>query len=144
VASSASAEDEAAEELREAVIDAINVEREKAGLKTLDPHRKLTAAAEDRLQDMFERRYFGHVAPDGTRPDALVRRRGYDFVAIGENLATGQRTAEQVVARWMRSRGHRATLLGSFEDVGVAVTPGSPTRRRTRGYTFVALFARDR
>jgi uncharacterized protein YkwD len=126
----------------EAVLDVINAERERRGLRPLKLDRKLNAAAEDRIRDMFDRGYFGHVAPDGTQPDAWVRRRGYTFKGIGENLATGPRTARQAVDHWMRSRAHRRTLLGGFEDAGIAVAPGSPTGR-TRGYTFVALFGRE-
>ena len=127
----------------EAVLDLMNVERERRGLRRLKLNRKLSAAAEDRLRDMFGRGYFGHVAPDGTQPDAWVRRRGYEFAGLGENLATGQRTERQAVDHWMRSRAHRRTLLGKFEDAGVAIAAGSPTTGRARGYTFVALFARD-
>ena len=126
----------------ETVLELLNAERERRGLRPLKRDRKLSEAAEDRLRDMFDRRYFDHVAPDGTAPDAAVRRRGYDFEAVGENLATGQRTARQAVDHWMRSRRHRATLLGRFEDAGIAIAPGSPAGRG-RGYTFVALFGRE-
>ena len=127
---------------REELLDFMNAERKRRGLRPLKMDRKLNAAAEDRMRDMFDRRYFGHVAPDGTRPDALVRRRDYEYEALGENLASGQRSARQAFRQWMRSRGHRETLLGRFEDVGIAIAAGSPTGR-TRGYTFVALFGRD-
>ena len=126
----------------EAVLDFLNAERERHGLRPLKLNRRLSAAAEDRLRDMFGRGYFGHVAPDGTQPDAWVRRHGYEFTGLGENLATGQRTERQAVEHWMRSRGHRRTLLGRFEDAGIAIGAGSPTGR-ARGYTFVALFGRE-
>jgi uncharacterized protein YkwD len=127
----------------ELVLDVMNAHRERRGLPKLRMNRKLNAAAEDRIRDLFRRRYFEHVAPDGTPPDAWVRRRGYDYTRIGENLATGQPGAREAVDQWMRSRGHRATLLGSFEDAGIAIAEGSPTSTRKRGYTFVALFGRE-
>ena len=127
----------------DAVLDFMNVERERRGLRPLKLNRKLSAAAEDRLRDMFGRGYFGHVGPDGTQPDAWVRRRGFEFMGLGENLATGQRTERQAVEHWMRSRAHRRTLLGKFEDAGIAIAAGSPTAGRARGYTFVALFGRE-
>jgi uncharacterized protein YkwD len=129
-------------DVRAALLDLMNSQREKRGLPPLRPSRKLNAAAEARLGDMFEQRYFGHVAPDGTQPSVFVRRHGYDYTRIGENLATGQRSAREVVDHWMRSRGHRATLLGKFEDAGIAIAEGSPTGR-ARGYTVVALYGRD-
>jgi uncharacterized protein YkwD len=128
---------------REPLLDLLNAQRARQGLRPLKLNRKLNAAAEDRIRDMFERRYFGHVAPDGTRPDVWVGRRGYRYAALGENLATGQRSAPEVVRQWMRSRGHRATLLGKFEHAGIAIAAGSPSGR-ARGHTVVALFARER
>jgi len=126
---------------RDAVLAAMNDYRGERGLPPLGFDRRLNAAAEDRLRDMFERRYFDHTAPDGTSPFAAVRRRGYRYLSVGENLAAGQRSAREVVEQWMRSRGHRANILGDFEDAGIAIAAGSPTGE-TRGYTFVALYAR--
>ena len=127
----------------EAVLDEMNRERRRRGLPALLLSRSLNAAAEDRLRDMFEQGYFAHDAPDGTSPFVALRRRGYRFLSAGENLASGQGSATQVVEQWMRSPGHRANILGRFEDAGIAIAPGSPTGRG-RGYTFVALYARPR
>jgi uncharacterized protein YkwD len=127
----------------EAVLVEMNRERRRRGLPELFMSRRLNAAAEDRLRDMFEQHYFAHDAPDGTSPFVALRRRGYRYLSAGENLASGQRSAAEVVEQWMRSPGHRANVLGRFEDAGIAVAPGSPTRR-SAGYTFVALYARPR
>lgn len=127
---------------REALLDSMNTQRERRGLPRLRLNRKLNAAAEARLGHMFDKEYFGHIAPDGTPPAAWVRRHGYHYRRIGENLATGQRTARQVIDQWMRSRGHRATILGKFEDAGIAIAEGSP-EGRARGNTVVALFAHE-
>jgi len=127
----------------EAVLIEMNRERKRRGLPALYMSRSLNAAAEDRLGDMFEQGYFAHDAPDGTSPFVALRRRGYPFLSAGENLASGQMSAAQVVEQWMRSPGHRANILGRFEDAGVAIALGSPTGRGS-GYTFVALYARRR
>jgi uncharacterized protein YkwD len=127
----------------EAVLVEMNRERRRRGLPALFMSRSLNAAAEDRLRDMFEQRYFAHDAPDGTSPFVSLRRRGYRFLSAGENLASGQGSAAQVVEQWMRSPGHRANILGRFEDAGIAIALGSPTGRGI-GYTFVALYARPR
>jgi uncharacterized protein YkwD len=76
-------------------------------------------------------------------PFTWVRRHGYRYAAVGENLATGQRAARQVVDQWMGSPGHRANILGNFEDTGIAIVSGSPLGR-SRGYTFVAMYGRGR
>jgi uncharacterized protein YkwD len=128
---------------RGTLLRAMNEQRGRRGLPPLHRNVLLDAAAADRIHDMFEHGYFDHVAPDGTQPFVWVRRRGYRYLVVGENLATGQRAAAQVVEQWMRSPGHRANVLGRFEDTGIAIASGSPLGR-SRGYTFVAMYGRAR
>lgn len=42
------------------------------------------------------------------------------WTRAGENVAFGQRSAEEVHQKWMASDGHRANILGDFTDVGIA------------------------
>ena len=127
---------------RAMVLEVMNAQRLRRGLPPLHRNARLDAAAADRVRDMFEQRYFDHVAPDGTQPFVWVRRRGYAYSRLGENLATGQRGARQVVEQWMASSGHRANILGDFEDAGIAIAEGSPTGE-SHGYTFVAMYGRE-
>lgn len=128
----------------QAVVDEMNLYRRQHGLAPLVRNPALELAASDRIDDMFTRRYFDHVSPDGVQPFARARSRGYRWSMIGENLAEGQRSAREVVADWMQSPGHRANILGStFEECGVAIAEGSPVRQ-SRGYTFVAFYATPR
>ena len=126
-----------------ALLGAMNEHRQRRGLRPLHRSTRLEAAAADRIRDMFAQRYFDHVAPDGTEPFTWARHRGYSYAALGENLATGQRRAEAVVEQWMRSPGHRANIMGDFEDAGVAIAAGSPTWR-SDGFTYVVLYGRER
>ena len=127
---------------RASVLEAMNEQRVRRGLPPLNRNTRLDAAASDRIRDMFDQRYFDHVAPDGTEPFVWIRHHGYRFSAVAENLASGQRSARQVVDQWMRSPGHRANILGDYEDAGIAIAYGSPTGRY-RGYTFVAMYGRE-
>jgi len=123
-----------------AVIAEMNRERATHGLKPLRINDTLSAAAVDRIDDMFGKHYFAHVSPDGVQPWKWVQRRGYNYREIGENLAVGYPNAFSVVDGWMHSPGHRANVLGThFAEVGVAVAPGSP-ERGFRGPTVVALY----
>ena len=127
---------------RVSLLQAMNEQRARRGLPALHRNVRLDEAAADRIRDMFEFRYFAHVAPDGTEPFVWVRQRGYRYQRVGENLAMGQTAARQVVEQWMASPGHRANILGSFDDTGIAIASGSPTGR-SRGYTFVAMYGRQ-
>jgi len=123
-----------------AVVAAMNAERAENGLQPLRINDELSLAASDRISDMFRKHYFSHVSPDGLQPWSWAERRGYDYRRIGENLAVGYPAAAEIVDGWMHSPEHRANVLSrAFDEVGVAVAPGSPTRP-FRGPTVVALY----
>ncbi len=123
----------------EIVIAAMNQERAAHGLPPLQINIELTEAANDRLDDLFAQHYFAHVSPQGLQPFAWAERRGYEYRAMGENLATGY-SPREVVGCWMHSPGHRANILGrNFNEVGVAIAPGSPVHAEG-GPTVVALY----
>lgn len=129
----------------QALVAEMNSYRAQAGLQPLRLNARLNDAATDRIRHMYSKRYFDHVAPDGTQPFVWARRHDYRYATIGENLAAGYPSAQRVVAGWMNSPGHRANILGrSFEDVGLAIADGFPGRNaRVRGPTVVALYARE-
>lgn len=124
----------------EAVVEAMNEERAARGLRPLRLNHQLSLAAGDRIDDMFAKRYFDHVSPDGIQPFTWVRKRGYSYRAIGENLAVGYPTASRVVDGWMHSPGHRENVLHrAFDEVGIAIANGSPVARMSSP-TIVALY----
>jgi uncharacterized protein YkwD len=59
---------------------------------------------------MDARDYMAHESPDGEGPGERARRHGYNSWGA-ENVAKGQRSAEQVMEAWMNSPGHRANIL---------------------------------
>ena len=123
------------------LVDAMNRERAAHGLAPLRLNARLSLAAEDRIDDMFAKRYFAHVSPDGIDPFEWVLQRGYRYRLIGENLAVGYR-GRAVVDGWMHSPGHRENILQrGFDEVGIAIADGSP-RRGYRGPTVVAIYGR--
>jgi uncharacterized protein YkwD len=126
--------------MAEALVEAMNRERAAYGLQPLHLNPQLSLAASDRISDMFAKHYFDHVSPDGIDPFTWVDKRGYDYTEVGENLAVGYRDASGVVDGWMHSPHHRANILkGHFDEVGIALAPGSPTHRYT-GPTVVVLY----
>jgi uncharacterized protein YkwD len=134
----------ASEITAQSVIASMNAYRVKKGLRTLREERRLTKAANDRIEDMEEREYWAHESPDGRSPFVWLQSAGYDYRFAGENLAVGFETVELLVESWMESPGHRANILSPlFEDCGVAVIDGS-TRGRATGRSVVVLFGRAR
>lgn len=87
----------------------------------------LVAAASLHSLDMAARGSLGHDGSDGSSSGDRITRAGYEWQGAGENVAAGQRDAETVVAGWLESPGHCATLMdGRFTETGIAyaLAPG--------------------
>jgi uncharacterized protein YkwD len=106
------------------MLELVNKEREKAGLKPLKADPGLTPVARAHSQDMFVRGYFAHVNPDGQDPFDRMKQAGVTFRAAGENLALAQ-TLEIAHNNLMNSPGHRANILNpAFGRLGIGIMDG--------------------
>jgi hypothetical protein len=102
------------------VFELTNQERVKNGLSPLKTNAELNFAADKYAEEMSKRRVLSHTGPDGSKPWDRAEAVGYEAQMMGENIAAGQRTPEQVVKGWMDSPGHRANILRSqYTDIGV-------------------------
>lgn len=107
------------------IIQLTNAERTKAGLKPLTVNSALTAAAQDKGNNMLAYDYFAHISPTGVTPWFWITKHGYNYLVAGENLAIDFTEAEDVVAAWMASPSHRANILqNEYTEMGVAVVTG--------------------
>ncbi|MGW4073457.1 CAP domain-containing protein [Streptomyces asiaticus] len=108
------------------VIALTNAERVAARLAPLSPDPRLTAAAQAHSDDMVARDFYSHTGPEGHQPWDRARAAGATHRGIGENIACGQRSPEEVVRGWMNSPGHRANILKpDFTHIGVGHATGS-------------------
>ncbi|MBD2773312.1 CAP domain-containing protein [Iningainema tapete] len=102
------------------VLDLTNQERAKNGLSPLQANDELNYTAEKYAKEMSDRRFFSHTGLDGSKPWDRAKAVGYEAQTMGENIAAGQKTPQQVVQDWMNSPGHRANILRSqYKDLGV-------------------------
>lgn len=108
------------------VIELTNQQRQRYGLKPLKHNWELSRVARYKSEDMRDSRYFSHTSPTYGSPFKMIRDFAIPFTAAGENIAMGQRTAEQVVNGWMNSSGHRANILNErFTEIGVGYAKNS-------------------
>jgi uncharacterized protein YkwD len=90
-----------------------------AGPLTLSP--LLAQVALSYARDMAAHDYMDHTGRDGSSPAERITRAGYRWSEIGENLARGLTTPEQLVAGWLGSPEHCANLMApAYEEAGVA------------------------
>jgi uncharacterized protein YkwD len=113
----------------------LNAERAQRGLGALSANAQLAQAARGHNLEMVRARLFSHDSPDGRSFEDRILSAGYRPLGsggwtVGENIAWGTgdlATPASIMAAWMASPGHRANILeSSFQEIGVAVTPGTP------------------
>jgi uncharacterized protein YkwD len=121
-AESAASRNTVEEKLVARVVQLTNEIRTRNGLAPLQVHPALKRSAQWMARDMVQHDYLRHTDRLGREIDPRLPEFGYgDYREIGENIAGGQLTPEEVVADWMRSPGHRANLLNpAFREIGVA------------------------
>lgn len=82
----------------------------------------MTTVARAHSQDMCDRRYFSHTNLDGLSPFQRMQAAGVSYTTAAENIAQGQRTAEEVHTSWMNSPGHRTNILnGAYGRIGIGL-----------------------
>jgi uncharacterized protein YkwD len=111
-----------------ALVNAARADRRRCGLKRFEAvpplaaSRVLQAAAAAHAEDMTRRGVMDHAGGDGSTPAVRAARAGYAWRTVGENVATGQSTPEQVVAEWLDSPRHCANIMDAdYTEMGVAV-----------------------
>lgn len=107
------------------ILNLVNQERAKAGLAALTLDSKLNSVATDKAIDMAKNQYFDHISPTYGSPFDMMKQYGVQFRTAGENIAMGQRSAQEVMSQWMNSQGHRENILNpNFTKLGVGFYNG--------------------
>lgn len=105
-------------DFRSQLIAGINAQRTAAGLSPLAEASSLDAASDAHNQFMAQNDCFAHQCPGEPDPGTRAQNAGYPSPYIGENIAAGYMTPADVVTAWMNSSGHRANILGPYQDIG--------------------------
>jgi uncharacterized protein YkwD len=84
---------------------------------------KLSDAARGHARDMARRSELTHTGADGSTPAMRLTRTHYAWRFVGENVASGPTTPEEVMDGWLASPGHCENLMDPrFTDMGIAYT----------------------
>lgn len=142
--------DNQAEFTRNELIDAVNEVRARYKLQPLRSNYYLELAAQRHAKDMYDRGYFSHFTPEGFSYVERIKSTSYlsvdpkscscaqQFVigqvtestpcncepsfSLGENLAKGQLSVEQVMEDWLNSPNHRKNILRpQFDEIGIGL-----------------------
>lgn len=103
--------------------------------------RRLFAAARGHSADMARLDYMSHTGRDGRSVAQRVLAQGYPWSVVGENLAAGPRSVDEVVEGWLASPGHCVNLMKrDFAEVAVACVQREGT---TWGHYWTMVLGRE-
>ena len=101
------------------VVRLTNSARSQNGYAALVEDGALSEAAAVRAREIA--RSFSHTRPAGASFSSALSESGVSYLRAGENIASGQKSASEVVNAWMNSPGHRANILNSsYSRIGSA------------------------
>ena len=102
----------------------------------------LASVAFGHASDMAEHDYFEHQDLTGRSPAQRVRDSGYEEKLVGENIAYGPKSIDEVVQGWLDSPDHCENIMDPrFAEMGIAYATGQLSRR---GLYWVQLLASPR
>jgi uncharacterized protein YkwD len=102
----------------------------------------LADVAYGHASDMAVHNYFEHEDLAGHSPADRVRAVGYREKLVGENIAYGPQSAEEVVQGWLDSPGHCENIMDPrFAEMGIAYAAGHAAKH---GLYWVQLLAAPR
>ena len=111
-----------------------NFARQRRGKPPLARLPSLDRAARGKSGDILRCDQFDHEAC-GREFTHWFERVGYRgrCTSLGENIAWGTGalgSARSIFSAWIRSPGHRANILGGFEEIGIGLRTGTLGRNR--------------
>lgn len=118
---------------------ALNNVRARNGAGSVSYDSRLGRAAQGHANDMLANNFFSHTGSNGSTVGQRVTAQGYQWNAVGENIARGQPDEAAVLQAWVNSPGHqRNNVNPNFEDFALAKA-GSGSRQY-----WVLVLARER
>jgi uncharacterized protein YkwD len=113
----------------------VNEDRKEKGLPLLKMNEMESSLAYKHSRDMASGKVrFGH---DGFNSRAKAIQKALGSSMIGENVASGQMTAREVVEGWLNSPGHKRNIEGNFTLTGIGYA-----RDRKGNIYFTQIFSR--
>ena len=117
------------EQVNQTLLALQNEQRKLNGKPPLELNPKLTAAAKLQATYCANHHELTHTGDNNSSVGDRVSAQGYKWAAVAENAAMQSpapqgwpgpdpRTPQRAVQDWMKSRGHRANLLGTYSQCG--------------------------
>lgn len=127
----------APQETIDEIVALINKERVAQGKSKVVADTTLCEVAQLRAYDLTE--VFSHTRPNGDNCFELLAEYDYEYSAVGENIAAGQKCEAEVMTDWLNSPGHRRNIMNKkYTKVGIGLVKDEDSKY---GYYWVQIFA---
>ena len=114
------------EDYQKIILKKVNIEREKNYLKPLKIDNRLNKIAMIKAKDMAKDGKMSHISKKFGATFNLIKKEKIHFSKAAENIASGHKTPEFVVERWLKSKGHRKNILEKdYRFIGIGKTVDS-------------------
>lgn len=124
------------EKMYEEIIDIINKYRYEDKKEGLETDNDLMIIAQTRAEEIAKSKVTSHTRPDGNYFSTIFNEYGITDGKVGENIAWGYSTAEEVCGQWQASKTHNENLLNAqWTRTGIGIA------KYDNGYVFVQEFA---
>jgi uncharacterized protein YkwD len=112
--------------VRTGTLARVNDARRRADRPPVAASPSLDAAAQRYAEEMLRGRFYSHQSPAGETAGDRAAAVGYGPISyLGENIAKGLFSPDEVVERWLGSRGHRQNILHPMAaEMGIGVAFG--------------------
>ena len=108
------------EDYQKIILKEVNIEREKNHLKPLKIDNRLNKIAVIKAKDMAREKKMSHTSKKFGATFNLIKKENIHFTKAAENIASGHKTPEFVVERWLKSKGHHKNILGKdYRFIGI-------------------------
>lgn len=108
------------ENYQKIILKEVNIEREKNHLKPLKIDNCLNKIAVIKAKDMAREKKMSHTNKKFGATFNLIKKENIHFTKAVENIASGHKTPEFVVERWLKSKGHHKNILGKdYRFIGI-------------------------
>jgi len=107
------------------MLELVNQVRSENGANDLTWCPALQRSSLAHSKDMSLRNYFDHDSPEGGTVLDRTNKAGYNGGTVGENIAFGQRSVNEVMRGWIESPGHFRNLINTaYEHFAYATASG--------------------
>ena len=116
---------------QEQMLSSLNMIRADNGLEPLKLCNTLNKSAQGYAEVMATQNFLAHEGKDGSTPSQRAQSAGYGLY-VGENIAAGQGSIEEVMTGWKNSPGHFKNMINNeYMHVGFGMARNQETTYKT-------------